>query len=46
MKFYCVKCKKSYEVSKYTTVTTKNGKHAAKATCPVCHTTMFRFVKK
>ncbi len=42
---YCVKCKakRTYEG---TEVTLKNGRKAAKGTCPVCGTTVMRILGK
>ena len=41
---YCVKCKASRKMSEIQMVTTKNGKPAAKGKCPVCGTTMMKFL--
>lgn len=41
---YCVKCKASRKVTEAQTVTTKNGKPALKGKCPVCGTTMMKFL--
>lgn len=45
VQLYCVKCRAKREVKEYEEVKTKNGRHAIKAKCPVCHTSMFKFVK-
>lgn len=39
---YCVKCKKRREMVKPQAVKLKNGRKAARGTCPVCKTKMFR----
>ncbi len=39
---YCVKCKAKREMKNPQNVTMKNGRKAAKGTCPVCGTTLFR----
>lgn len=41
---YCVKCKASRKVAEAQMVTTKNGKPAVKGKCPVCGTTMMKFL--
>lgn len=41
---YCVKCKASRKMTQTQIVTTKNGKPAAKGKCPVCGTTMMKFL--
>jgi hypothetical protein len=41
---YCVKCKASRKMSGGQIVTTKNGKSAVKGKCPVCGTTMMKFL--
>ena len=41
---YCVKCKASRKMADAQLVTTKNGKLAAKGNCPVCGTTMMKFL--
>ncbi len=41
---YCVKCKASRKMVEAQLVTTKNGKPAAKGKCPVCGTTMMKFL--
>jgi len=39
---YCVKCRTKRDAENVQEVTMKNGKKAAKGTCPVCSTSMFR----
>jgi RNase P subunit RPR2 len=50
MEFFCVKCKKKVKTSNYERkeVKAKGGKTrpAVTAKCPVCGTTMFKFVKE
>ena len=46
MEAYCVKCKAKREMKDPKTVTTKNGRQMAKGTCPVCGTTMNKFLAK
>lgn len=46
MQMYCVKCRAKRDVSDYKEVTTKNGRRAAKATCPVCGTGMYKILGK
>ena len=41
---YCVKCKASRPVNEGQVVTVKNGKQALKGKCPVCGTTMMKFL--
>lgn len=41
---YCVKCKANRKMVEAQIVTTKNGKPAAKGKCPVCGTTMMKFL--
>ena len=41
---YCVKCKQTREMIEAQLVSTKNGKPAAKGKCPVCGTTMMKFL--
>jgi hypothetical protein len=41
---YCVKCKAPRKMAEPQLVTTKNGKPAAKGKCPVCGTTMMKFL--
>ncbi len=44
--FYCVKCRKKVDVpdAEVEHVTLKNGRRAARATCPVCGTRMFKIL--
>ena len=44
MEAYCVKCKTTRKMTEIQMVTTKNGKPAAKGKCPVCGTTMMKFL--
>ena len=39
---YCMKCKKKREMEHITQVTMKNKRRAAKGTCIVCKTKMFK----
>jgi hypothetical protein len=41
---YCVKCKTKRSIKGAEVVTTKNGRKMAKGTCPVCGTTVTRFL--
>lgn len=41
---YCVKCKATRTVNEAQVVTVKNGKQALKGKCPVCGTTMMKFL--
>jgi len=41
---YCVKCKGTRKMLDAQVVTNKNGKPAAKGKCPVCGTTMMKFL--
>jgi hypothetical protein len=43
---YCVKCKASREMKDVKYTETKNGRTMAKGTCPVCGTTMNKFLSK
>ncbi len=43
---YCVKCKAKREIKDAQKVTLKNGRPAAKGTCPVCGTGMFKVLPK
>jgi predicted nucleic acid-binding Zn ribbon protein len=43
--FYCVKCRAKKEVKDVEEIVTKNHRHAVRAKCPTCNTTMIRFVK-
>lgn len=42
---YCVKCRKSVEISNPTQVTLKNGRPATQGACPSCGTKVFRIGK-
>jgi len=42
---YCVKCRKKVEMKDPEEVTLKNGRPAAKGTCPICGTKVFRIGK-
>ena len=44
MEGYCVKCKEKREIKDPQNVTMKNGREAAKGTCPVCGTGMFKIL--
>ncbi len=46
MMFYCVKCRKKVNVpdGQVEYVTLKNGRRAARATCPNCGTRMFKIL--
>lgn len=41
---YCVKCRAVREIKGAELVTLKNERLAYKGTCPVCGTTVYRFV--
>jgi hypothetical protein len=43
---YCVKCKASRLMTEVQIVTTQNGRRAAKGKCPVCGTTVMKFLPK
>ncbi len=43
---YCVKCRAKRGIKDAKEVIMKNGRLAAKGTCPVCGTGMFRFLPK
>lgn len=43
---YCVKCKSSRNMTEVQIVNTKNGRKAAKGKCPVCGTTVMKFLPK
>lgn len=45
-KGYCVKCKKSKEITDEKQVTMKNGRKALKGKCPTCGTGMYRILGK
>ncbi len=42
---YCVKCKESRVMTNVEMTRTKNGRAMAKGKCPVCGTTMTKFMK-
>jgi len=46
MQGFCVKCKKEREFVNPQEVKTKNNRYAIKGLCPVCGTTMYRFISK
>ncbi len=41
---YCIKCKAPRKMVAAQLVITKNGRAAAKGKCPVCGTTMMKFI--
>ena len=43
---YCVKCKAQRKMKDAKQTTLKNGRLAAKGVCPVCGTSMFKFLPK
>jgi tartrate dehydratase alpha subunit/fumarate hydratase class I-like protein len=43
---YCVKCRQKRAMKNAKEVIMKNGRLAAKGTCPVCGTGMFKFLPK
>lgn len=43
---YCVKCREKRVMKDAKEVTMKNGRLAAKGTCPVCGSGMFKFLPK
>jgi hypothetical protein len=43
---YCVKCRANRRMVAAQLVITKNGRPAAKGKCPVCGTTMMKFLGK
>ncbi len=43
---YCVKCKAKRDMQNEQQVTMKNGRKAAKGTCPVCGTGMYKILGK
>jgi len=43
---YCVKCREKRMMKDAQEVTMKNGRLAAKGTCPKCDTGMFKFLPK
>ena len=42
---YCVRCRARRPIQNPEPTVTERGQHAVRGTCPVCGTTMFRFVK-
>ena len=44
MLFYCPNCRDEKEVETETTITTKSGRVAHLATCPVCKQSMAEFI--
>ena len=43
---YCVKCRAKKVIKHAEEVTMKNGRQAAKGTCPDCGTGVFKFLPK
>lgn len=43
---YCVKCRTKREIKSGTVVTTANGRRMAKGVCPVCGTSVNRFLSQ
>ncbi len=43
---YCVKCRTKRTIEQGTVVETSNGRPMAKGACPVCGTTVNRFLPK
>jgi hypothetical protein len=43
---YCIKCKATRVMVGAQRVTTKNGRPAAKGKCPVCGSTMLKFLAR
>lgn len=43
---YCVKCKAKREVTNPARISMKNGRFAAKGTCSVCGTSVFKILSK
>ena len=43
---YCVKCRTKREISEGTVKETANGRRMAQGKCPVCGTTVTRFLPK
>ena len=43
---YCMKCKTKRVMENVQEVTMKNGRPAAKGTCPVCKTGMYKILSK
>ncbi len=46
MEAYCVKCKAKRQIANPQEVVLKNGRPAIKGKCPVCSTSIMRFIKK
>jgi hypothetical protein len=46
MEAYCVKCKTKRQIVNPQEVVLKNGRPAIKGKCPVCSTSIMRFIKK
>jgi len=44
IKAYCVQCKTHHTMISPQLVTTKSGKSAARGKCPICRTTMMKFL--
>ena len=44
MLFYCPSCREEYDVETKTTITTKSGRVAHIAPCPVCEQDMVEFI--
>jgi len=40
----CMRCKKQQKMAGASKVTMKNGRHAAKGTCPICQAKMYRIL--
>ena len=45
MTAYCMKCKHEREIKNPQKTRMSNGRNAVRGSCPVCGTTMFKFVK-
>ncbi|HEU4324074.1 MAG TPA: DUF5679 domain-containing protein [Roseiflexaceae bacterium] len=43
---YCVRCRAKRQMQNAHVETTENGRRGARGTCPVCGSTMFRFLKE
>lgn len=43
---YCVRCRAKRQMQDPQVETTENGRRGARGTCPVCGSTMFRFLKE
>ena len=46
MEGYCLKCKQTRTMNKVTYSKTANGRTMAQGTCPVCGTTISKFLSK